>query len=339
MNFLFSLLRIIFTGEYSKNINFCRPCNNIPIFEQPIIMQAEKSIRPPYLKKGDCIGIVAPARKISSEELAPAIAILEGWGLKVKLGKNICQRDNQYSGTDAQRRSDFQDMFDDSEVKAIISARGGYGAVRIIDGLNFSSFSKEPKWIIGYSDITVFHSHVHTHYRIETLHATMPVSFNKDAESLNLLKKALFGETISYTVSAQSWNRKGENNGVLIGGNLSLLYALASTPSDINTDGKILFLEDLDEYLYHIDRMMMQLKRAGKLSKLKGLVIGGFSEMKDNTIPFGKTAEEIIMDVVKEYNYPVCFGFPAGHGVQNYPLYFGRTVELSVKEKTSLKFL
>jgi muramoyltetrapeptide carboxypeptidase len=302
-------------------------------------MQANKSIRPPYLKQGDCIGIVAPARKISPEELAPAITTLEGWGLKVKLGNNIYQSNNQYSGTDAQRRSDFQNMLDDAEVKAIISARGGYGAVRIIDGLNFSSFNKQPKWIIGYSDITVLHSHIHTHYGIETLHATMPVSFNKDAESLSLLKKALFGEAISYTVPAQALNRKGEGTGTLIGGNLSLLYALASTPSDINSDDKILFLEDLDEYLYHVDRMMMQLKRSGKLSKLKGLVLGGFSEMKDNTVPFRKTAEEIIIDAVKQYDYPVCFGFPAGHGVQNYPLYFGRTVELSVKEKTSLKFL
>jgi len=302
-------------------------------------MQLQKPIQPPYLKPGDCIGIVAPARKILPEELAPAITVLEGWGLKVKLGKNIYKSENQFSGSDTQRRSDFQDMMDDDGVKAIISARGGYGAVRTIDGLNFSSFNKQPKWIIGYSDITVFHSHIHTHCSIETLHATMPVSFTKDTESLSLLKKALFGEELSYTIAEHTLNRNGECIGQLIGGNLSLLYALASTPSDINTDGKILFLEDLDEYLYHIDRMMMQLKRAGKLSKLQGLVIGDFSEMKDNTIPFGKTAEEIIMDAVKEYSYPVCFGFPAGHGIKNYPLYLGRTAAFSVKEKTSLKFL
>ncbi len=302
-------------------------------------MQSQKNSCPPYLKPGDCIGIVAPARKISPEELTSAIAVLESWGLRVKLGKNIYKSDHQFSGTDSQRRSDLQDMLDDKEVKAIISARGGYGAVRIIDGLNFSSFTKQPKWIIGYSDITVFHSQIHMHCAIETLHATMPVSFTKDAESLSLLKKALFGEELSYTIPAHSLNRTGECIGPLIGGNLSLLYALASTPSDINTDGKIFFLEDLDEYLYHIDRMMMQLKRSGKLSKLKGLVIGDFSEMKDNTVPFGKTAQEIILDAIKEYGYPVCFGFPAGHGIKNYPLYFGRTAALSVKEKTSLKFL
>ncbi len=302
-------------------------------------MQTHSTLRPAYLKQGDTIGIVAPARKVSAEELAPAINILESWGLKIKTGKNIFSVQDQFAGSDAQRTADYQDMLDDTEVKAIISARGGYGSVRIIDALNFSSFKKNPKWIIGYSDVTVIHSHVHTHIGIETLHATMPISFNKDAESPSLLKKALFGEELSYSILSTPLNRKGESKGVLVGGNLSLLYALAATPSDIDTKGKILFLEDLDEYLYHIDRMMMQLKRSGKLSGLKGLIIGNFSDMKDNTIPFGKTAEEIILDAVKEYDYPVCFGFPAGHGIKNNPLYLGREVELSVKEKTSLKFL
>jgi len=302
-------------------------------------MQANQPIRPPYLKAGDTIGIVAPARKISPEELAPAIETLQSWGLKVKLRQHIYGIQNQFSGSDEERRADFQTMLNDGEVKAILSARGGYGAVRIIDGLDFSSFTKNPKWVIGFSDITVFHSHIHTHYNIETLHAIMPVNFKKDAESLGLLKKALFGEEISYSIDSNAINRKGESKGQLIGGNLSLIYALASTPSDINTDGKILFLEDIDEYLYHIDRMMMQLKRSGKLAKLKGLVIGGFTDMKDNVIPFGKTAEEIIMDAVKEYDYPVCFGFPAGHRDKNYLLYLGREVAFSVKEKTSLKFL
>lgn len=302
-------------------------------------MNTIKPIQPPYLKPGDTIGIVAPARKISAEELAPAIETLQSWGLKVKLGKNIYGIQNQFSGSDDQRRADFQSMLSDGDVKAILSARGGYGAVRIIDGLDFSAFTKNPKWVIGFSDITVFHSHIHTHYNIETLHAIMPVNFKKDIESLDLLRKALFGEEISYSIDAHPLNRKGESKGQLVGGNLSLIYALASTPSDINTDGKILFLEDIDEYLYHIDRMMMQLKRSGKLTKLKGLVIGGFSDMKDNVIPFGKNAEEIILDAVKEYNYPVCFGFPAGHRDKNYLLYLGREVDFSVKEKTSLKFL
>jgi muramoyltetrapeptide carboxypeptidase len=302
-------------------------------------MQPSQFIRPLFLKAGDTIGLVAPARKVSAEELAPAIKILESWSLKVKLAKNIYAIENQYAGSDEQRVADYQSMLNDSEVKAIIAARGGYGSVRIIDALDFMAFKKQPKWIAGYSDVTVMHSHIHTHLGIETLHSTMPISFNKDAESLDLLRKALFGEEINYTIPAHIYNRKGEGKGILVGGNLSLLYALAATPSDIDTKGKILFLEDLDEYLYHIDRMMMQLKRSGKLAGLKGIIVGGFSEMKDNTVPFGKTAEEIILDAVKEYNYPVCFGFPAGHTEKNYPLYLGRDIELSVKEKTSLKFL
>jgi len=301
-------------------------------------MQHSKSIRPSFLKQGDCVGIVAPARKISEAELLPSIKILQGWGLNVKLGKHIYAVDKQFAGSDDKRRHDFQAMLDDAEVKAIFSARGGYGAVRIIDALDFSLFKKYPKWIVGYSDVTVFHSHIHAHTGIETLHSTMPINFEKDSESLQLLKNALFGEAISYNYDSNSMDREGEGEGILVGGNLSLLYALASTPSDINTEGKILFLEDLDEYLYHIDRMMMQLKRGGKLAKLKGLVIGGFSEMKDNTVPFGKTAEEIIMDAVKEYSYPVSFGFPAGHGQKNYPLFLGRTAKISVGKKVELSF-
>ena len=302
-------------------------------------MPTKKLITPAYLKSGDCIGIVAPARKISAEELAPAIKLLEGWGLKVKLGKHIYSVCNQFAGTDEERSADLQAMLNHTEIKALIAARGGYGEVRIVDNLDFSEFKKHPKWIVGYSDVTVLHNHIHTHTGIETLHATMPINFTKDIESTNFLKKALFGESISNTIASNKLNRQGEANGILVGGNLSLLYALAATPSDIDTTGKILFLEDLDEYLYHIDRMMMQLKRSGKLSGLKGLVIGSFSEMKDNTVPYGKTAEEIIWDAVKDYDYPVSFDFPAGHGNRNYPLYFGREIQLSVKEKTSLKFL
>jgi muramoyltetrapeptide carboxypeptidase len=302
-------------------------------------MPTKKLITPAYLKSGDCIGIVAPARKISAEELAPAIKLLEGWGLKVKLGKHIYSVCNQFAGTDEERSADLQAMLNHTEIKAVIAARGGYGEVRIIDRLDFSEFKKHTKWIVGYSDVTVLHNHIHSHSGIETLHATMPINFNKDIESTDLLKKALFGESISYSLQLNKLNREGEANGILVGGNLSLLYALAATPSDIDTNGKILFLEDLDEYLYHIDRMMMQLKRSGKLSGLKGLIIGSLSEMKDNTVPFGKTAEEIILDAVKDYDYPVCFDFPAGHGNKNYPLFLGRDVQLSVTEKTALKFL
>lgn len=291
---------------------------------------------PPFLKPGDCISIVAPARKVSLEELKQAIQILQNWGLKVKLGKNIYASDNQFAGTDAERLSDMQDMLDDTEVKAIIAARGGYGAIRIIDQLDFSVFKHHPKWIAGFSDMTVFHNHIQKHYEIQTLHCTMAFNFGKDTESTSLLRDALFGELDEYEIDIQPLNRKGNGTGIMCGGNLSMLYALASTPSDIDTYGKILFLEDLDEYLYHIDRMMMQLKRAGKLSGLTGLVVGSFSEMKDNAIPFGKIAEEIIVDAVKEYDFPVCFNFPAGHGTKNFPLYMGREYQLTVDD-TSVK--
>jgi len=297
-----------------------------------------KSIRPAFLKPGDTIGIIAPARKISEQELLPSIKTLQTWGLKVKLGKHIYSSYHQFAGTDDLRRSDLQTMLDDIEVKAIFSARGGYGTLRIIDAIDLTSFINHAKWITGYSDVTVLHSHIHTHTGIETLHSTMPINFENDSESLELLRKSLFGEELNYTYSAHQLNREGEAEGTLVGGNLSLLYALASTPSDIDTKGKILFLEDLDEYLYHIDRMMMQLKRSGKLAGLKGLVIGSFSEMKDNKVPFGKTAEEIIIDSVKEYKYPVSFSFPAGHGEKNYPLFFGRTAKLAVSKTASLNF-
>jgi len=296
-------------------------------------------IAPPFLKPGDYIGLVASARKVSAEELAPAINLLESWGLKVRLPKNIYSISNQFAGTDAERLSDMQQMLDDADVKAIIVARGGYGSVRIIDNLDFTHFRKNPKWIVGFSDVTVFHSHIQTHLGIQTLHSTMPISFSKDAESTELLKKALLGELKEYHIETNSLNRQGKATGILCGGNLSLLYSLAGTASDIDTKGKILFLEDLDEYLYHIDRMMLQLKRGGKLAHLGGLIIGDFSEMKDNTVPFGKTAEQIIREAVQKYDYPVCFGFPAGHSTKNFPLYMGRHCELNVNAKTLLRFL
>jgi muramoyltetrapeptide carboxypeptidase len=288
-------------------------------------------IQPDFLKKGDTIGIVACARKISAEELQPAIDILKSWGLNVKTGKNVFNVNNQFSGTDEERAEDLQTMLNDSSIKAIISARGGYGTVRIIDKIDFTLFKKAPKWVVGYSDITVLHSHIHN-LGIQTLHATMPINFMVDKEATESLRKALFGETIEYTTASHILNRKGTAEGMIVGGNLSLLYALSGSSSDIDTKGKILFIEDLDEYLYHIDRMMMNLKRSGKLSDLAGLIVGGMTDMKDNTVPFGKTAEEIILDAVKEYNYPVCFNFPAGHVDRNMALIFGKKATLTVAQ-------
>ncbi len=296
---------------------------------------------PPYLKPGDKIAIVAPARKISREELQPAVDMLKSWGYEVVFGANLFKEANQFSGSDEERALDFQYALDAADIKAILCARGGYGALRIIDNLDFTTFVKHPKWIIGYSDVTVLHSHIHKNYAIETLHATMPINFPKDGainDSLSSLRKAIYGEALNYEIKKHPFNRKGVAKGELCGGNLSILYALSASVSDINTDGKILFIEDLDEYLYHIDRMMLNLKRSGKLSNLAGLIVGGMSEMRDNTIPFGKTAEEIIAEAVAEYNYPVCFDFPAGHISNNNALIMGRNVYLNVDDTVVLNF-
>ena len=295
-------------------------------------------ITPPFLKRGDKIGITTPARKISKEEIEFAVNTFEKWGLKVVLGKNIFGSDNQYSGNDAQRTKDFQDMLNDASIRAVISARGGYGTLRIIDKLDFKKFNEKPKWIIGYSDITVLHSHIHQNFETETIHGTMPINFYKDEESVETLRKVLFGEKISCQFPVHKLNREGKAEGSLTGGNLSLLYALKGSKSGISTSGKILFLEDLDEYLYHIDRMMVSLKRAGKLSHLAGLIVGGMTDMKDNQTPFGKTAEEIIAEAVKEFDYPVCFGFPAGHLEKNLALPFGRRANLIVGKAVKLSF-
>ncbi|TAL62908.1 MAG: LD-carboxypeptidase [Bacteroidetes bacterium] len=295
-------------------------------------------ISPPALKKGDKIGIIAPARKISREEIQFAVDTFEKWGLKVVFGKNLFGSENQFSGSDPQRKEDLQKMLDDDSVKAIISARGGYGTLRIIDKIDFKKFKAKPKWIIGYSDITVLHSHIHQNFGVETLHATMCINFNKDEESADTLRKYLFGEKNPYSIKTHPLNRKGSGEGSLVGGNLSLLYALKGSRSGISTSGKILFIEDLDEYLYHIDRMMISLKRAGKLSHLEGLIIGGMTDMKDNQVPFGKTAEEIICESVAEFDYPVCFGFPAGHTTKNLALLFGRRAKLKVEATCSLTF-
>lgn len=307
-----------------------------------ILMKPHDIVCPPFLKSGDAIGICAVARKVSPEEMQEAITILETWGLKVVLGKNLYGSENQYSGTDAQRAADLQNFLDDEKIKAVISGRGGYGTLRIIDQLNFTSFKKNPKWIVGYSDITVLHSHIHQNFHIATLHATMPINFEKDKYSTESLRMALFGEKLSYETKNDCIvkNKIGVAQGQLIGGNLSLLYALQGSVSDIDTNGKILLLEDLDEYLYHIDRMLLSLKRSGKLEGIKGLIIGGMNDMKDNAVPFGKTAEQIISEAVAEYDFPVCYGFPSGHGIKNYALPLGKNVKLVVNmDSTKLDFL
>lgn len=294
---------------------------------------------PPYLKRGNTVAIVSTARKITEAEVQPALELLKSWGMKAILGNTIGAENNQFAGDDALRAADFQSMLDNPEVKAIWCARGGYGTVRIIDKLDFSNFLKLPKWIVGYSDITVFHSHIHK-LGMATLHAQMCLEIeNKTEATRETLRKALFGEEYTIEYSSQHLlNRTGEAKGQLVGGNLSMLYSLCGTPSALDTKGKILFLEDLDEHLYHIDRMMQNLQRNGMLKDLAGLIVGGMSDMKDHTKehgfatdrPFGKTAEEIIYDAVKKYSYPICFNFPAGHIKDNRALVMGRMSNLKI---------
>lgn len=299
-------------------------------------------ITPPYLKKGDLIGIVSPAKSIPAERIENAGKVITSFGFEVKTGKHATSSYHQFAGTDAERTADFQEMLDDDRVKMILCSRGGYGSVRIIDKLDFGRFVKHPKWIAGYSDITVFHAHVFTNFGIETLHATMPLNFGKQGKhdlSTELLFAAASGKKTSCGIAVHPLNRKGSGSGLLAGGNISVLCSLAGSTSDLNTDRKVLFLEDVGENLYRLDRMMWTLKRAGKLSNLAGLIVGGLTAMEDNETAFGKTPEEILSEAVADYGYPVCFGFPAGHQPENHPLILGRNVVLEVSgNKVSLAF-
>ena len=290
---------------------------------------------PDFIKEGDEVAIISTARKISEEELKPAIDFFEKQNLKVRLGSHIFAVSNQFAGSDEQRIADFQQMLDDENIKAIFFARGGYGSVRIIDKIDFTKFLENPKWLCGYSDISVIHSHVHN-LGVQTLHCTMPINFPQNGRTNNPLQTmmtALSGKINSYKIPSHYLNKMGDSEAIVCGGNLSILYSINGSVSDINTDGKILFIEDLDEYLYHIDRMMMCLKRAGKLSNLAGLIVGGMSDMNDNTVSFGKSAEEIISECVAEYSYPVCFGFPAGHIAENNALVLGAKLKLKVDKE------
>ena len=290
---------------------------------------------PKKLRKGDTIAIVSTARKVSNKELAPAVLFAKKMGLEVHLGKTIEAKDNQYAGDDSLRAQDFQDALDNPNIKAIWCARGGYGTIRMVDLLNFTQFIQQPKWIIGYSDVTVLHSHINS-LKIPTIHGQMCLEIEKRSKaSRDTLQQALFADNpdISYSLDASLPCRFGTATGTLVGGNLSVLYSILDSPSHIDWKDKVLFLEDLDEMLYHIDRMMQNLKRSGRLKNLAGLIVGGMSEMRDNTIGFGKTAPEIIFEAVQEYQYPVSFNFPAGHIKDNRALVFGKAVTLEVTQK------
>ena len=291
------------------------------------------------MKKGDVISLISTARKIDASDIQFAVETIESWGFEVKLGKNLLSSDHQFCGTDTQRASDLQDAIEDAQVKAILCFRGGYGTVRILDKVDLSPLVSSPKWIVGYSDVTALHNALQK-LDVASIHGTMPVNFKGNTpESLSSLKTALSSnEELVYNFPAHSINRIGETQGKVIGGNLSMLYSLNATPFDLDTTDCILFLEDLDEYLYHIDRMMQNLKLGGKLAKLKGLIVGGMTDMNDNDTPFGTEVEQIIYNAVSEYSYPVCFGFPAGHIKDNRVLKLGVSAQLKVSN-TGVIFL
>lgn len=292
---------------------------------------------PPYLKKGATIGITCPAGYMAKEKAEICIGILQQWGYQVMVGKTLGSASNNYfSGTDEERRDELQAMLDDENINAVLCGRGGYGVGRIIDELDFTKFKKNPKWIIGFSDITVLHSHIYSNLKIATLHAPMAAAFNDGEyknEFIQSLQKALTGKKAKYTCAAHLFNKTGTVNGELVGGNLSLLAHLTGTPSDINTKNKILFIEDIGEYIYSTDRMLYQLKRSGKLKNLAGLIIGGFTDMKDTERPFGKMVYEVIKEIIAAYNYPVCYNFPVSHGKENFALKVGGQYQLKVGSK------
>jgi len=290
------------------------------------------------LQEKDEIVLISTARKISKEEISLCIATLESWGLHVHLGKHIFEEDKQFAGTDTQRAEDLQWALDHPSAKAILCTRGGYGSSRIIDLVNFDTFKKRPKWFIGFSDVSIIHHHINA-LGIPSIHGTMPLLFSNQT-AVNSLKASLFEDTYHISTPPHALNEQGVATGEIIGGNLTLVIHGLGTSSEINTKNKILFLEEIDEYLYHLDRMMLQLKRAGKLNHLRGLIIGGLTDMNDNTIGFGKTAQEIIYEHTKEYNYPICFDFPCGHITKNHALIFEKKALLSInKEETTLSYL
>jgi muramoyltetrapeptide carboxypeptidase len=294
--------------------------------------------KPETLKHGDTVGIVSPASKIDEKHVKSAVGQLRALGYNVPVGDYALEQHNTFAGTDMQRASDLQTMLDDPEVKAILCSRGGYGTLRTLQHVSWNGFKKHPKWIVGFSDITALHSALHK-MGYASIHGVMTAYFTnegKPSKSLQTLMNALTGVPNKYTFAHSKYNVTGEASGVVIGGNLSVLLSLRGTPIDIDTRGKILFIEDLAEYLYYIDRIMMNLKTGGVFEGLKGLIVGGFTGLKDNDTPFGMTYEEIILDSVQEYNFPVAFDFPAGHQPENYAIKMGCEAQITVTDKKTV---
>ncbi|WP_410222503.1 LD-carboxypeptidase [Pedobacter sp.] len=295
--------------------------------------------QPAYLKKGDKIAIVCPAKKLP-KPIDYGISILQGWGLEVVIGQSVTASHHQFAGTDQLRAQDLQQFLDDTSIKAIIAARGGYGTIRIIDELDFTLFKANPKWIIGFSDITVLLSHLYADLKTQSIHGQMPYTFEESTpEALESLRKALFGEIDVYNYSNEFPNKEGNISGELIGGNLTLLLAVEGSVSEMDYKNKILFIEDVGEHEYAIDRMMRTLKRKGKLKDLKALIVGAFNELGEEGIAFGQSPEEVIWELVKEYDYPVCFNFPSGHINDNRAMVLGKMINLSIeKNKVTFKY-
>ena len=300
------------------------------------------AIYPPYLQKGNTIGITCPAGFMEASKAEACIQTLQLWGYQVMVGKTLGSRSkNYFSASDEDRRNEVQAMLDDPGIHAILFGRGGYGMGRIIDQLDFKKFRKNPKWIIGFSDITVMHNHILSRYGIASIHGPMAAAFNNGSvtpESISSLKKIITGKKNSYSAPAHLLNKTGKATGMLVGGNLALLANITGTPSDMKTNGCILFIEDIGEYLYNADRMLYQLKRSGKFAAITGLIIGGFTDMKDTTRPFGKNIEQLIADIIAGYDIPVCYGFPISHGNENVAVKTGGRYELTVSNRiTRLK--
>lgn len=297
-------------------------------------------LTPNYLKKGDLIYILSTARAISEQEIQPSVQLFEGWGFQVMIGNSIGKSENQYAGSDKLRLKDFQTAINHPQVKAIFCARGGYGTVRIMDSIDFSAFLKNPKWLIGFSDVTYLHSLINHSMGVKTIHSFMASTLSTATEAAKQsLLEVLSGGKPFYSFPPHQLNRPGCVSGLLTGGNLSILHSLTGTQTVIDTHQKILFIEDLDEYLYHIDRMLWNLKRANKLMHLKALICGGFTEMKDNSVPFGKSAEEIIAEHVSDYDFPLCFNVPSGHIADNRAIVLGANYQLNIDDSNSTLLL
>ncbi len=297
---------------------------------------------PESLKAGDTVRIVAPAGRVSIGDMEFAMTLFSKWGLNVEMGRNMFKSKGMFSSTDEDRLADFQDAFDDRNVKAIFCARGGYGTNRIIDKLDFSAFELSPKWVVGFSDITVLHSHIHKVYGIESIHGAMPKSITEKSsqESMETLRRALFEEGLSYSLPGNAYNCGGSARGLLVGGNLSILYSLTGTPSEPDYIDKVLFIEEIGEYQYHLDRMLVAMKRAGVFDKIKGLIVGHMTDIKDPDPGIGKSVEEMILEHVVEHGFPVIFGFPAGHESDNRALVISREVEIIVgKSEAEVNFI